>query len=345
MIQTFSELNDDFLFPDCSGIQIDTLQEQQLKYQPVNNDSSEAYYHQLLSKDIYIGYHRMKLGSDRSFSLARSTDVLQMHFVIKGKYEFRRNNRTIISVNESEHNILFLTEESVIVNVSKDEELEFVEIQLDLAFVERYISGKHIIHDKIRSGKPVSLNEVNMEISPQIQSALHELVNCQFEGNLKSLYVRAKVIELFSLQLAQYEETARAKLSGLRVTEIDKMNTVRALITSSPEKTYSLAYLARVAGTNEQYLKSHFKMIYGKTVFNYLTSYRMERAKDLLLQGNKKIAEVAQEVGYRHSTHFTQAFKKHFGYLPLKIKGTMKAIIYGSTQLAFEAEILSLFTF
>ncbi|WP_154647985.1 helix-turn-helix domain-containing protein [Pedobacter arcticus] len=127
------------------------------------------------------------------------------------------------------------------------------------------------------------------------------------------LYLKAKIIELLTLQFFQYEEE---KTVGLKQEDIEKMTMVKALIESNINEVYSLAYLARVAGTNEQYLKKHFKILFGSTVFGYMLACKMEKAKELLSTGKHKITEVSETVGYKHATHFTTAFKKFFGYLP-----------------------------
>lgn len=328
-----AEINNKFIFPDTSQITLDKLEESNYTYTGNEDDPSRMEYNQLLSKDIYIGHQQLYLENTRNFGLQRNTDIIQMIFVLKGSYYLKSNKETIASIQSLEHNMIYLTEGLTEVIVHGEEELEFIEIQLSIAFVERYISASHELHNIISSGKSACISERNMQGNSHIQGVLHDLIKCELGGNLKSLYIRAKVIEILSLQLAQYDSSELTNMAELSDRDIEKMNIVKELITSSPDKTYSLAYLARQAGTNEQYLKSHFKKVYGKTVFNYLTAYRMELAKELLISGNKKIADIALEVGYRHSTHFTQAFKKYFGYLPLKIRGTLKLLAYITVEM------------
>ncbi len=131
------------------------------------------------------------------------------------------------------------------------------------------------------------------------------------------LYLKAKVIELLTLQLAQsVEETT----TYLKPDEIEKMILVKRLIEDNLNESYSLAYLAKAAGTNEQYLKKHFKVLHGHTVFGYMLACKMQKAKELLLKDEYRITEIAEIVGYNHATHFTVAFKKFFGYLPSALK-------------------------
>src|SRR5690606_34517165 len=149
----------------------------------------------------------------------------------------------------------------------------------------------------------------------KIHSVIQDIINCGFEGHLKKLYTQAKVIELLTLQLAQLGED-KNESATLKQSDIDKMIVVKDLITHNFKESFSLSYLARVAGTNEQYLKRNYKILFGSTVFNYRLACKMEKAKELLLHGEYKIADVAELTGYKHATHFTSAFKKFFGYLP-----------------------------
>lgn len=81
-------------------------------------------------------------------------------------------------------------------------------------------------------------------------------------------------------------------------------------------KNYTIHELAKAVGTNEQYLKKYFKQYIGKTVQTYMKEIKMEHAKNLIMTGEHRISDVARMTGYKHSTHFTTAFKKFFGFIP-----------------------------
>ena len=73
-------------------------------------------------------------------------------------------------------------------------------------------------------------------------------------------------------------------------------------------------------GTNQQTLKKGFKELFGTTIWGYYNNLRMETAKDLLINQEKSIAEVADNIGYKNPQHFTVAFKKKYGILPSILK-------------------------
>src|SRR4051812_15834926 len=71
----------------------------------------------------------------------------------------------------------------------------------------------------------------------------------------------------------------------------------------------------RVASSRRQLQRSYAEI--GKTTFReHLTSVRMDRAGELLRQGNMTIREVAHRVGYRQPAQFAKAFRRHHGAAP-----------------------------
>ena len=66
----------------------------------------------------------------------------------------------------------------------------------------------------------------------------------------------------------------------------------------------------------QPYLSYLFKKVTGKTASDYIAEYRMERAKQLLLNGNLKLWEIAGQVGYTDANHFSKTFKRLTGITP-----------------------------
>ena len=75
--------------------------------------------------------------------------------------------------------------------------------------------------------------------------------------------------------------------------------------------------LAESAGISEMHLLRLFKTVFRKTPGEYLTEYRMERAKSKLLRHpNRSVRQIAKEVGYADAAAFAEVFKKYSGYTP-----------------------------
>ena len=67
---------------------------------------------------------------------------------------------------------------------------------------------------------------------------------------------------------------------------------------------------------SQNYLSELFKKETGEGFYEFLSNYRVKRAKELLVTTNLKIYEVAESVGYNDSITFGRAFKKITGTTP-----------------------------
>ncbi|MNI18749.1 HTH-type transcriptional regulator YesS [compost metagenome] len=83
----------------------------------------------------------------------------------------------------------------------------------------------------------------------------------------------------------------------------------------------SLESCADLHGTYPQKLSAAFKKVTGMNFIDYVTHFRMEQSKELLMSTHLKINEVAEKVGYQ-SSYFIRVFKKHEGLTPKEYRDT-----------------------
>lgn len=81
----------------------------------------------------------------------------------------------------------------------------------------------------------------------------------------------------------------------------------------------SLEECADIVGTNPYTLSKAFKKVLNINFIDYLTTVRINKAKELLLTTHMKISEISESVGYRHS-YFNRIFKKQVGVPPSQFR-------------------------
>lgn len=74
--------------------------------------------------------------------------------------------------------------------------------------------------------------------------------------------------------------------------------------------------LAEREGLSRWRFERHFKALTGRSPLDYLTSLRMNKAKELLSRQERSVGEVAAVVGYRDEYYFSRKFKQAFGMPP-----------------------------
>ena len=73
-------------------------------------------------------------------------------------------------------------------------------------------------------------------------------------------------------------------------------------------------------------LIQRIRKVTGVTPYAYIKSYRMHRARELLLTGEHFVTEVAYTVGYRDLAVFSKMFKSEFGVSPKQVTKSARSI-------------------
>lgn len=94
------------------------------------------------------------------------------------------------------------------------------------------------------------------------------------------------------------------------------VRTAEAMIREQPAEQLSLLNVSAAVGVHPSHLARMFRKFYGCTVGEYLRRVRLERAVQELSHKDKSLAEVALSAGFYDQSHFTRAFKAHFGLTP-----------------------------
>jgi two-component system response regulator YesN len=71
---------------------------------------------------------------------------------------------------------------------------------------------------------------------------------------------------------------------------------------------------------SSSYVCTVFKNETGKTLNQYLTEFRIERAKKLLMDSRYKITDISTKVGYNDGNYFGKSFKKIVGLSPSEFR-------------------------
>ncbi len=89
-----------------------------------------------------------------------------------------------------------------------------------------------------------------------------------------------------------------------------------AAIHRSPEREWTVATLAQVAGLSRSGFSARFSELVGDSPLSYLTDWRMVSARQRLVRSPDPLSSIALEVGYQSEAAFSRAFKKRFGVSP-----------------------------
>ena len=136
----------------------------------------------------------------------------------------------------------------------------------------------------------------------------------QHDGVIKLLVIFAEQVAALSNQLIVERENA----------EPPAITRAKAFINEHYTEDLSLDQAAKAAGMSSFYFCKMFKKYTGVNFTEYLSRVRIEKARNLLLNPNLRISEIAYEVGFQSLTHFNRVFKKVLGQSPTDFRGHLK---------------------
>jgi AraC-like DNA-binding protein len=78
--------------------------------------------------------------------------------------------------------------------------------------------------------------------------------------------------------------------------------------------------LAKEFNISVSTLKRHFRIVFGKNIYEYYQGKRMQWGKAEIEKGHSNVNEIATKLGFIKVNNFSKAFKKQFNVLPREIK-------------------------
>jgi two-component system response regulator YesN len=125
------------------------------------------------------------------------------------------------------------------------------------------------------------------------------------------------LIEQFGVRGCNKEEVISKILSLIysvgdkNPEEIPIVNGVKSLIQNNLQDDVSVKIIAQKLGVSMYYMCHLFKQETGITIVDYKKEMRIIKAKNLLVNTDKKITDIAQECGFGGDSYFCKVFAEH----------------------------------
>jgi len=131
------------------------------------------------------------------------------------------------------------------------------------------------------------------------------------------------VVKLLTIFAQHLSMISNQVLVQNRNTEPPVITRAKEYILEHQADDLSLARVAKAVNTSTFYFCKIFKKVTGINFTDYLSRVRIEKSKNLLLNPNLRISEIAFEVGFQSLTHFNRVFKKVLGQSPTQYRAQL----------------------
>ena len=165
-------------------------------------------------------------------------------------------------------------------------------------------------------------------VTPAIHLIAQQMWSAPYRGELKQLYLQAKIMELLVVYLDLISDNStQTHMAGLRPDTIDRLHHAKTILDTRLDNPPSMLELSQQVGVSDRTLLRGFKQLFGTTVVGYSMQQRLKYAECLLRQGNRTVAEVARLAGYGQLKYFSAIFKRQFGITPSECLAGKKSVL------------------
>jgi AraC-like DNA-binding protein/ligand-binding sensor protein len=135
----------------------------------------------------------------------------------------------------------------------------------------------------------------------------------QHEAIVKMLSIFAQHLSMLSNQVVVQQENSEPPV----------ITRAKEYIQEHQTENLRLGHVAKAVNTSTFYFCKVFKKVTGINFTDYLSRVRIEKSKNLLLNPNLRVSEIAFEVGFQSLTHFNRVFKKILGQSPTEYRAQL----------------------
>lgn len=153
--------------------------------------------------------------------------------------------------------------------------------------------------------------------------------------NAKTERLFESLVEEYQLKMMGYEEICASMLltiisyitrekncisKNLNISSNEKIAEACAEIRKNFYKTFLISDYAKMYNMSESRFSHLFKLMTGTSPNKYVNEIRIEKAKEMLINTNYPICEIAQRIGMQSQSYFSKNFKKHTMYSPIEYR-------------------------
>ena len=153
-----------------------------------------------------------------------------------------------------------------------------------------------------------------------VEADLKDLRQAYFESRVLSPKQHEAVVKLLAIFAQHLSMASNQIIVQHENSEMPVITRAKEFIRQHQAEDISLGDVAKAVNTSTFYFCKLFKKATRLNFTHFLSRVRIEKAKNLLLNPNLRVSEIAYEVGFQSLTHFNRVFKKIIGQSPTQYR-------------------------
>lgn len=247
-------------------------------------------------------------------------DSIEILFVLRGTIDMSMENEVYVL---QERDIEIINANEVYSIKSKDPDNLVLILNIDPNFFEKYYDdAKEIFFYTNSSEKNIREEKKYHKLRKYISILLYEVVSKidDYEDKIEENLLAMMYHLLNNFHYLFYEG------EGLEDDEeqLERYHRIVKYLSNNYMNKVSLQDIADKEFLSSQYLSYKIKDTFGLGFNEYLNQIRVEESTKLLLDTDKNISDISEEVGFSHVRYYNKHFKNHYNCSPMEYRKKYK---------------------
>lgn len=270
-------------------------------------------YKQLFCKDLLLVYYECPLGCERQDRWSQNNYIL---YVVSGRKILYTTTRIWLLTSGT---AVFVKKGACIVEKVNGENLCLLAFFIPDKYLYSFLGENKAMLSA--SGDVIHDNSLVLPLE------VNEMMSAYFESVMPYFFSSVKPSEhLLELKFRELlfniiSNPSNTELKGFLNTVVSKQtNYIQTIIEANYCYNLTLGEYAKLCNRSLSSFKRDFYNLYGESPARWLLVKRLVHSLKLLCHSNIPIVDISFESGFENSTHYSHAFKKHFGISPSKYR-------------------------
>ncbi|MAQ75032.1 MAG: AraC family transcriptional regulator [Aquimarina sp.] len=246
--------------------------------------------------------------------------------ITKDSYHVEKYQNTIVSTQKNKRNNSYLfpgkaKTKANFIRIIRDEYLKKKNSKLLL--LNNTLNS--IFAENAKDFDGVHLGNYSLKIADE----LRKFQENTDQGIIRMLALEGQINLVLSMQMAEYEisKNLTHKPDSFSSKELQKIHELSKYIIDNISEPLTVGILSDKSGIRPRKLQLGFKIIYGKSVNEYVRHLKLEVARDHIKESDLSISEIVYNIGYKSRSYFSRIFYERYGILPTEYRNDPKVKI------------------
>lgn len=159
-------------------------------------------------------------------------------------------------------------------------------------------------------------------ISKEMFNVANEILHQPVSEKIERQFYKIKCEELLCYIFSMLIDREPLPTTHIHIDDIKAVYAIKLHLQAHLNTPPDISQLAANAGMSDRKLRRLFNQIFGKPVFEYYQSLRMQEAARLLREKQLSVSQVGYSLGFTNLSHFSKLFAQHLKITPKKYVAT-----------------------